>query len=155
MNQNNTDELINAVIKEYGNMIYRLALYYVRNVADAEDIVQEVLLAYLQHYGKPKKKSWFIKVTVNKSLNLIKKRKRIIDSPLEDYLFTFSSVDEQILDELKKLSPINREMIYLYYYAGYSSQEIGKIVHKSDSAVRKQLKRAKAQLKLILEEDDI
>ena len=155
MNQKITDELINAVIKEYGNMIYRLALYYVRNVADAEDIVQEVLLAYLQHYGKPKNKSWFIKVTINKSLNLIKKRKRIIDSPPEDYLFTFSSVDEEIFDELKKLSPINREIIYLYYYAGYSSKEIGEILHKSDTAVRKQLKRAKEQLKSILEEDEI
>lgn len=152
MKQTFDENTIKEVVKEYGNMIYRLALSYVRNAADAEDIVQDVLLAYMLHYSKPKEKGWFIKVTVNKSLNLIKKRKRIADRPPEE-TDAVSSVADNLYDELEKLSPNNRIVIYLYYFEGYSSGEIGEIVHKSDSAVRKQLKRAKEQLKLILEED--
>ena len=44
----NVDEqTIKRVINEHGDMIYRLALHYVRDRDDAEDVVQEVLLAYI------------------------------------------------------------------------------------------------------------
>lgn len=148
-----SDDEIKSVMTEYGNLIYRLALHYLKRQADAEDIVQEVILAYLLHYGKRKEKSWFIKVTVNKCLDLLKKRKRIADKAIDGYLEAPSPLGDDLFEELQKLTPINRKIIYLYYYEGYSSKEIGKMLHKSDTAVRKQLARAKAQLKVILEEN--
>ena len=149
-----SDDEIRSVLIEYGNLIYRLSLHYLKCQADAEDIVQEVILAYLLHYGKHKTKSWFMKVTINKCLDFLKKRKRIANEADENILPDTSPLGDDLFEELQKLTPINREIIYLYFYEGYSSKEIGKIIHKSDSAVRKQLARAKSQLKIILEENN-
>ncbi len=92
-----------------------------------------------------------MKVTINKCLDFLKKRKRIANEADENILPDTSPLGDDLFEELQKLTPINREIIYLYFYEGYSSKEIGKIIHKSDSAVRKQLARAKSQLKIILE----
>lgn len=41
-------EAIEKVVAQYGDTIYRLALHYVRDRFDAEDVVQEVLFAFFQ-----------------------------------------------------------------------------------------------------------
>lgn len=80
----NVDEqTIKRVINEHGDMIYRLALHYVRDRDDAEDVVQEVLLAYLLKVPDDLRaeKAWLIRVTINKSLNIIKKRNKYVIKP--------------------------------------------------------------------------
>lgn len=145
--------LIKKVIEEYGNFIYRLALHYVGCTADAEDIVQEVLLALLTHSpGERKIKGWIAKVTVNKSLNLIKKRKKVT-GPLSENASVSPDLGGSLSEELERLSPTDREIVYLCCYAGYTSNEVAKIIKLSPSAVRKRLERAKIKLKNYLKED--
>lgn len=149
------DSYIKTVIERYGDYVYRLSLHYVRSVADAEDIVQEVLMAFIKSPPKEDKvKGWLSKVTVNKSINLLKKRKRISDAPYDDGLsVNIYSNPEGLFDELSKLPPLDREIVYLTYYVGYTSKEVANIVKKSDAAVRKRLERAKILLKKYLQED--
>lgn len=56
---------------------------------------------------------------------------------------------EQCLD---RLSPDLRVAVQLYYYEGYSSPEIAALLHKSESAVRTRLMRARRLLRDYLEE---
>ena len=150
------DSLIFSIVEEYGDMLYRFALHYVKNRADAEDIVQEVLLIYLKHSHpeKEKLKNWLLKVAKNKCLNLIKKQKRIVYTYTKEFEGnTEIPIDHGLFEALQALSPLDREIIYLFYQEGYSSKEIGKLVRKSDAAVRKHLERAKKQLKGYLEEN--
>lgn len=150
------DSLFFSIVEEYGDMLYRFALHYVKNRADAEDIVQEVLLTYLKHSHpeKEKLKSWFLKVAKNKCLNLIKKQKRIVSTYTKEFEDNAEKpIDHGLFEALQALSPLDREIVYLFYQEGYSSKEIGKLVRKSDAAVRKHLERAKKQLKGYLEEN--
>ena len=52
---------------------------------------------------------------------------------------------------LEKLSPDYRTVIHLFYYEGYSTLEISKILSKKESTVRMQLTRARRNLKDIME----
>lgn len=150
-------ELIKTAVEQYGNFIYRLSMHYVHNAADAEDVVQEVLLSFLTHdiSDKSKIRGWLAKVTVNKSLNLLKKRNKIATKPPDlANSCSYEDGDRTISEEMKNLSPTDREIVYLYYYAGYTSDEIGKMLKKTGASVRKRLERAKKRLKDYLEEKD-
>lgn len=52
---------------------------------------------------------------------------------------------------LSRLSDEEREIIILYYCAGYSSKEIGKIMKLSDSTVRSKVMRANEKLRKYLD----
>ncbi len=146
------NERIRQVVEEYGDTIYRLALHYVRDPADAEDVVQEVLLAFFtREIPKERRKAWLLRVTVNKSLDILRKRKKNL--PLDEELSDGKGERANLSEELKELSPLDREVIYLYYFEGYSSKEIARLVKKTDGAVRKRLERAKRALKKILENE--
>lgn len=154
--QQNREEFVRAAVAEYGDMLYRLALFYVRSGADAEDIVQEVLLAYLTRVenGKSIEKSWFVKVTVNKCLNFLRDNKRHRAAIFDESVYAAPSpIGNELYEALETLSPVDREIIWLFYFGGYTSREIAKTVRKSDAAVRKRLERAKLHLRKFLEDE--
>lgn len=149
------EQTINRVIKEHGDMIFRLALHYVRNRDDAEDVVQEVLLSYLLNVPDDLRaeKAWLIRVTINKSLNLIKRRKKYVPSDVQDMQEIASTFDDNdVLNQVRRLKEFDRQIVYLKYYEWYTSDEIGKIFHKSGSYIRKRLMKIKAILKGFFEE---
>ena len=47
----------------------------------------------------------------------------------------------------------NREVIHLFYYEGYPTAQIAKILNRRESTVRSDLRRGREQLKKILKED--
>ncbi len=145
-------ELVRQTVETYGDTIYRLALHYVRDRFDAEDVVQEVLLAFFQReIPEERRKAWLLRVTVNKSLDILRKRKRQV--PLSAEPTAGAEETPSLAEELKELSAIDREIVYLFWFEGYSSKEIAKLVRLSDGAVRKRLERAKKKLKEILEKN--
>lgn len=148
----NNSEAIRQAVELYGDMIYRLALHYLKDSFDAEDVVQEVLLAlFLRDIPENRRKAWLLRVTINKSLDVLRKRKR--QRPLEAEPSAGHGEGMSLSEELKELSALDRELVYLYWYEGYSSKEIGKLVKMSDGAVRKRLERAKKKLRELLEKD--
>ncbi len=60
--------------------MYNLALQYVQNMEDAEEITQDVFLSVYQSMegfrADSKLSTWIYKITINKSIDLINKRKR-------------------------------------------------------------------------------
>jgi RNA polymerase sigma factor (sigma-70 family) len=72
----NLEELYNA----YKNMVYNLALHYVQNVEDAEEITQDVFVAVHQSIDSFEQRAavstWMYRITINKSLDFIRSRKR-------------------------------------------------------------------------------
>ena len=59
------------------------------------------------------------------------------------------------LEELKRLSPDHRDVLYLYYFEGYQIAEIADILHVNKRTIGTRLARARKRLKTILEEDAI
>ena len=57
------------MLDRYGDMILRISYTYMKNIHDAEDILQEVLLIYMtkgrEFSSDTHEKAWFIRVTIN------------------------------------------------------------------------------------------
>ena len=63
----------------------------------------------------------------------------------------FPAPEERALDEaLRRLAPKYRAAVHLYYYEGYSAEEIARMSGEKPSAVRTRLTRARAQLREIM-----
>lgn len=61
-----------------------------------------------------------------------------------------SSVAKELLYALSDLPDNLKIPVYLFYYDGYSSEEIGQMLHISSSAVRTRLQKAREQLRNVL-----
>lgn len=146
------------VIEEYSGQLLKIAYSHTGNMSDAEDIVQEVFIAFASKGPKDDRfiKPWLIRVTINKSINLVKSayRKKRVD--LEETQFDKSVENQNItLDEELKQIPLKyRAPLYLYYYEGYSVEEIAEIMKKKKSSVYTLLDRGRRKLKEIIQEGE-
>lgn len=140
----------------YKDTVFQVALGYVKNIHDAEDIVQNVFLK-LGLCGKSfasgeAEKAWLIRVTVNESKDLIKSAWRKNRGDFDDNeslsrSYTADDNESELYEFVKSLKPKYRTVIYLHYYEGYSTKEISAILKMSQTAVTTQLNRARKQLK--------
>lgn len=144
-------------VSQYGPMVYRLAYALVRSRHDADDIFQEVFLRY--HRAAPAfeteehQKAWLLKVTANcaKSLRAAPWRRRTV--PLED-VYAYTDPAESAVDTaLSHLPSKYRAVVHLFYYEGYQTEEIARILGRTPSTVRAQLTRARQKLKELLKEE--
>lgn len=71
---------LEELYKEHKNLVFNLALNYVQNVQDAEEITQDVFVTihFSLHTFKADSKitTWIYRITINKSLDFIKARQR-------------------------------------------------------------------------------
>ena len=71
-----TDEYIRYILDKYSNTIIKLSYTYVKNICDAEDIAQDVLLALMKREkafeSEEYEKAWILRTTINKSKNYLK-----------------------------------------------------------------------------------
>ncbi len=144
------------MVEEYAPSLYRLAYSYCLNRADAEDVVQEVFLKYLQHppacAASEQLRAWLMTVTANTSKNLLSSGWRRKKQPLEDDLTASEHFDEvvEVRLALEKLPPNLRGAVHLFYFEQLSVRQIAEILHLSETAVHSRLFRARKQLKKLL-----
>ena len=146
------------LMKLYGNDILRFAYSYLHNISDAEDILQDTLIQFLKTSpvlkNEAHEKKWLFCVAANLSKNRIRYNKLRETDELEDDLHMEGREDLTFVWEaMKKLPDIYREVIHLYYYEGYSTAQIGKILERKESTIRSNLKRGREKLKIILKEE--
>lgn len=149
-------------IRQYADMVYRLAFARTGNKSDADDIFQEVFLRYLQETkpfeSEEHKKAWLIRVTINcakKQLSSVWFRRT---ESIEEHLAYLEQICEtpeevEIWQEVERLKPKYRTVIHLFYYEEYSVEEIAKLLGQKPSTVRTWLTRARQHLKRFLEEE--
>ena len=155
------DEFIRKVIDHYSDMIFRVSFQYVQNTQDAEDVVQDVFLGLMEYLSRASfqsdehLKAWLIRVAINKSKNAAKLNARRRKREASQMALSLGNTQPQfddLEDVLGKLSAIDREVVYLHYYEGYSAKEIADIVHKTEKSVFKRLSRSRQKLKDYLSE---
>ena len=161
--ESRSDESVQAeqtaerLLKEYGNPVLRLAYSYLHNMQDAEDILQETLIRYLQSApvfeNSEHEKAWLLRVAVNLSKNRIDYDRLRETDELDEKLQQEEREDLAFVWEaVRELPEHYREVIHLYYYEGYSTKEIAKILQSRESTVRSNLKRGREKLKAVLKE---
>ena len=144
------------IIDAYSDMVFRIAVQYTGNRQEAEDITQDAFLAMLKKMpfnSAEHAKRWLIRVTINKCKDYFKSAKRK-NLPLDENLSASYVGENERLEELEKLEPLDRSIIYLFYYEGYSAKEIAKMTGKTRNAVNIRLSRARNTLRELLEEGD-
>ncbi|TXI85638.1 MAG: sigma-70 family RNA polymerase sigma factor, partial [Crocinitomicaceae bacterium] len=69
---------IEQVVELYKNQVYNLALHYVQNTEDAQEITQDVFVSVFQaadsFRGDAQLSTWIYRITVNRSLDFIRAR---------------------------------------------------------------------------------
>lgn len=152
-----TSEYVNSEIIDIYNrnvdMIYRLSFAYLKNSEGAEDCVQDVFVNLLKSKkvfeNVEHEKAWIIVTTINICKNKLKNfwNRRVIIGEFE------RGIPFEIDDTLytvMKLPTKYKEVVYLYYYEGYNSTQISKILKKPESTIRNHLSEARKKLKKIL-----
>lgn len=154
------------VVRTYSDMVYGVAMRYVRNRTDADDVYADVFYRYFRRErsfeSEEHRKAWLLRVTVNSSKDfLIKKRydESIDDEDMFDQTavsVSFSGTNisqEEILDvrnALKKLKPERREVVELYYFNGFTTKEIAMMLQRPENTIKSELLRGRKDLKEII-----
>ena len=161
MLQIDDEERFGQVVEEFSDTVYKIAYQNLFSRVDAEDIVQDVFLRLLRRKegfaDKEHLKAWLIRITINRCRDYGRFSFRQREVPLmEQDVQTEEKMGEKeefVLSLLSRLKKQDRNILYLYYYEGYSIREIAAIVGKAAGTVGSTLARARAKLKGILEEE--
>lgn len=160
-----TDEFMQHALHDWEDMVYRLALSQVRNPADAADVCQETFISLLKDatafQDAEHLKAWLIRVTVNRCKQLHRTAYRHRTQPLSDNETSLPQPPDvsdallasEVWRALERLPRKYRTPVHLYYYEGYSTDEIAAILRCRPATVRSRLHRARAQLKSLMEEE--
>ena len=145
------------ILNDYGNSVLRMAYSYLHNMSDAEDILQETLIKYIQTAPDFKttdhKKAWLLRVASNLSKNKISYNKLRNTDELNVELVAEEREDLSFVWEAVKELPLHyREAVHLFYYEGYTTAQIAKILKRNESSVRSDLRRGRQKLKILLKE---
>lgn len=144
-------------MRTYSDTVYRVAYQALKNRADAEDVMQTVLLKLFEtntaFESSAHIRAWLIRVTVNESRKLLRMpwRKRVLplqewrDEPVFD-----SPAQSDLFASVMALPRKYRMTVYLFYYEEMTTEEIAAALNAKPSTVRTWLRRAREQLKLEL-----
>jgi RNA polymerase sigma factor (sigma-70 family) len=145
------------ILKNYGGSILRLAYTYLHNMSDAEDILQETLIRFLKaapvFENGEHEKAWMLRVAANLSKNRIEYNRLRSTDELEESLIAEDREDLSFVWEaVRDLPDKFREVIHLYYYEGYKTAQIARILERKEATVRSDLRRGREKLREILRE---
>ena len=130
----------------YAPDVYRLALSYLRNAPDAEDICHNVFLTLVEKdvmLLPGSEKAWLLKCTANACKNHFKAFWHKNREELSDNMVFTDSHDLELWAVVGQLPPKYRAVIHLYYYEGYQQDEIAKILSITRTAVQTRMQRAR------------
>ena len=151
---------LGALYEAYADMIYRLALVRTRNRADAEDVLQDVFFRCLRrqpHFrDQEHQKAWLITAAINSSKSLLDRADRRHGAGAEalEFLSTEDDTDNSVYNAVMQLPDKYRTAVHLFYYEGYSVEEIGRMTETKPSTVKSHLHRAREALRKVLKEDE-
>ena len=157
MEHSQSGEKMAALYRRYVTMVYQICLMLLKNVPDAEDATQNVFRKVMEQdkpFRDPEhEKAWLIVTARNECRDQLKHWwRRNWES--ETALLQVSSrqpEDSGLKELIWELPEQDRLVLYLYYYQGYTAQEIAELLGKNPSTVRTWLVRARKKLKLRME----
>ncbi len=149
--------------KHYCEGMFCVAMRFLKNVDDAEDVLQESFIKAFQkmeqYKGEVTFGAWLKRIVVNGSIDFLKSKRERTVALDEGYMHVTDDdnweVDEGIgLEEVKNaiasLSDKYKYVVQLFLVEGYDHSEIAEILNISETASRTRLLRGKGQLKELL-----
>ena len=155
MNTEGAEVWMCRIVRDYADMLLRLAYARLQSEADAEDCVQEVYLKLLRHRpvfrDAGHEKAWLIRATVNQAADMRKAKARQ-HLPLDEAAAVCAEESSDLLSCVRALPDKYAVVIHLHYYEGYKLSEIAKLLALPAATVGTRLARGRARLRQMLEE---
>ncbi len=148
------------LIRENKSSMYRVAKAILNVEEDVEDAINEAILKAYKNIEKLKDeslfKTWLIKIVINESKTLYRKRSREIAT--ESEVFTRIETNDSYRDftlynALNSLDDDLRVTTILFYFEDMKYKDIAKLLNIREGTVKSRLSRAKEKLYQILKED--
>ena len=151
---------------QYCDGMFIVAMRFVKDSMEAEDIVQEAFIKAFAKLNQYKAEvtfgAWLKRIVINKSIDCLKSRKqhlqeleevhlKVVDDNYQSEWLVDDTISlEAIKKEIQKLPDKYRYVVMLYLVEGYDHKEISEILTISEIASRTQLSRGKSKLKELL-----
>lgn len=151
-------DAMGALYREFSPKMYGVCLRYMKNEADAEDVLHDAFVKIFsrlrQFRGDGNFEGWIRRIVVNTAISHLGRGKRLlgkIDEPDCTTADTTETILEKIgykqIIEILAQMPIGYRTIFnLYAIEGYSHKEIGKILKINEATSRSQYMRARQML---------
>lgn len=151
----NNNQAFTELILSVENDLYSIAKMRVKNEEQINDILQETMLSAYINLPKLKEnkyfKTWIIKILINKCNKSFKHKSLISleDNDIENYVSTgeFENGELKFEDIISFLNKDEKTILTLYYYLGYTTKEIGRILNKREGTITSKISRAKQKIK--------
>jgi RNA polymerase sigma-70 factor, ECF subfamily len=169
------EEALETIFNRYSAKLYNVAQRILGEVADAEEVIQDVFWTAFRKAdsfrGSAQFSTWLYRLTVNAALGKIRRSKKNKEIEYEEYLPKFQkdghhsvrpvvdwsdTLDEkyaerelqQLLNEaLEQLKPVDKSAVVLSDMEGMSDKEIAVMLGLTVSAVKTRLHRARLFLR--------
>ena len=157
-----------SLFEEAADLVHRTAWRVTRSADDAEDVLQAVFLHLLRFPPQPWPENpiaYVHRAAVNASLDVLRRRKRRPESPVEDAAALAGTRDDErdavsrieqqrlaarLSDALHLLSPLEAEVFSLRFFEEMTNQEIADLLGKTPNHVGVALHSARTKLKAAL-----
>jgi RNA polymerase sigma-70 factor (ECF subfamily) len=145
----------NCCVDSHADGVYRFILKNLKDAEDARDVVQdafEKLWRNRHAVGAGKGKSYLFTTAYHTMIDLIRKKQHNrqmedLPEPAGRDTGTYNDLKEVLDEALGRLSEVQRSVVLLRDYEGYSYREIGEITGLNESQVKVYIYRARTFLK--------
>ena len=152
-----------GLVDRYQQRLFNVALRILNNAQDAEDVTQTVFLNAFDRIRTydPRYRffSWIYRMTVNESLNTLKRRKPVVTLEREVGIVApgaapdgTAEAEDRVGKALMRLNPDDRAVVVLKHFVSFSYQEIADVLEIPVKTVKSRLFEARERLRLALRE---
>lgn len=155
---------LERIYEEYRGLMFYVARQLLGNDQDAEDAVHDAFLKLAKNLEKisdpvcPKTRAYVVIIVESVSIDLLRRRKRRSTAALsedEPGLTVDYAGGNALARCILNLPPLDREIILLRFWQGYTLRETAQMLKISEAAARKREQRAKEKLEILCREEEL
>jgi RNA polymerase sigma-70 factor (ECF subfamily) len=147
---------------QYCTGMFHIAMRFLGNKDDAEDVVQECFIKAFQKIDQYKGEvtfgAWLKKIVINKSIDFVRSNTRNFEELNEnlaideddDWSVPDGTTTRLVERAMKEIPEKYKYVVQLFLLEGYDHSEIAQILNITESACRTRLLRGKGYLKQLL-----
>ena len=162
------DKALTEILKQYREGLTLFLDGYVHNIADAEDLAQDVFVKLCvkkpPFKGESAFKTWLFSIGRRAAIDHLRKNRRVSDGPPDETLaaetqnveetYLRAERDETVWRAMQRLPEAYREILFLTYFEGLPNKAAAKVLHKSTHNVETLVSRARKALRSALEKEE-
>lgn len=170
---NYEEEIISNIFSKMNVKMYNISFKILRDKYDAEDAVAQTFYKIADNIEKisalpcPQIEPYCVIILKNETMNIIRKRKKIIHTEDVDYFdhedgnydiedeYLEKANKEQLLSCVNKLSDDEKNLIYLRYVYEMGFKEISALLKITEEAAKKRSQRILKKLRFYYEEGEL